>query len=147
MLARCENPKTRDFANYGGRGIRVCAEWHGFEAFFSDMGARPPKHSIERIDNEGDYEPGNCRWATKTEQSRNKRNNRWLDYKGERRLLVDWAKVLGFDNFGIQLLSNRLRRGWSVERAFSTPARKDHPAAKCPPKVMWTPPLTGAPGP
>lgn len=119
MIARCENPKTRNFDLYGGRGIRVCTRWrNSFEAFFEDMGPRPPRHSIDRIDVNGDYEQSNCRWTTMTVQSRNRRNNRWLEYRGERRVLSDWATILGI---GKQLLRWRLQNGWSVERALETP--------------------------
>lgn len=75
MLDRCRNPDNAAYANYGGRGISVCDEWQKFEAFYADMGDRPSsKHSIERIDNEGNYERSNCKWATAVEQNRNKRN-------------------------------------------------------------------------
>lgn len=78
MIARCENPRKQHWAHYGGRGIRVCARWRkSFEAFFADMGRKPaPNHSIDRIDVDGNYEPGNCRWATQAEQIKNRRPRR-----------------------------------------------------------------------
>lgn len=123
MVRRCYKPGAQNYLRYGGRGIRVCARWrHSFAAFASDMAPRPsPQHSIERINNEGHYEPGNCTWATRREQGANKRNNVWVTYKGQRRRLVHWADSLRVHP---AFLRNRLKRGWTVEQAFTTPVRQ-----------------------
>jgi len=76
MLARCTNPKRRDFKNYGGRGISVCERWRSFENFLADMGEKPPKLSLDRVDNDANYGPDNCRWATASEQRLNQRSHR-----------------------------------------------------------------------
>lgn len=92
MRQRCLNPKKDSFIHYGGRGITVCPEWESFERFYVDMGARPsPLHSIDRIDVDGPYSPENCRWATKTEQARNKRSNIRLSHNGRTMTLAEWA--------------------------------------------------------
>lgn len=117
MKARCHNPQNDGFADYGGRGIVVCARWRdSFEAFLADMGPRPsPRHSIDREDNDGDYEPGNCRWATQREQARNTSRNVWLEYQGERMVVSDWAARY---NLTAAVLLSRIRRGWPTERAL-----------------------------
>lgn len=121
MKQRCSDPKRRDFANYGGRGIRVCDEWaQSFEAFLGDMGRRPSgRHSIDRIDNDGDYEPGNCRWATRQEQGRNTRATRKIVIDEESHCLTDWLRIYGRH---VATFRGRMRRGWSVIAAITTPA-------------------------
>ena len=120
IKARCHSVGSVSYAWYGGRGIRVCERWFdSFENFFADMGPRPSKaHSVDRIDNDGNYEPGNCRWATRKEQQRNKRNNRLITYNGETMCLEAWADRLGI---GWATIHERLDRGWSVADALSRP--------------------------
>lgn len=108
MIARCENEKNNNFKNYGRRGIKVCERWHNIESFLEDMGERPSKkHSIDRIDVEGDYCPENCRWSTSREQGRNRRTNKIFEYDSQRRCLSDWASVL---NINVDTLSKYLTR-------------------------------------
>jgi len=125
MKDRCQNAHGRHFPGWGGRGIKVCERWHKFENFFADMGPRPStKHSLDRIDNDGNYEPGNCRWATWTEQASNRRNNDMVQFRGETRTLNEWSRVLGI---GQGTLWHRLYTSkWSVDEALGTPTRK-HP--------------------
>lgn len=120
MKSRCANPSSTGFEHYGGRGIRVCAVWEAsFEAFLRDMGPRPGAgYSIERNDVNGDYCPGNCRWATSGEQSRNKRSNHLVMVQGRETTLVDAVDGTGLK---YNTVLCRLRRGWSVERAISIP--------------------------
>ncbi|MES2958113.1 MAG: hypothetical protein V4792_07990 [Pseudomonadota bacterium] len=121
MKQRCYYPGERQFANYGGRGITVCPEWReSFLAFLADVGKRPSaKHSLDRIDTSGHYEPSNVRWATHREQSLNKRNNRLLTFMGETHPLREWARLRGIS---VPALENRLNAyGWTVERALTQP--------------------------
>jgi hypothetical protein len=121
MRTRCTNPNVPNYKDYGGRGIAVCERWRSFEAFLADMGPRPGLgYSIERINNDGDYEPGNCRWADRAQQSNNRRNNRLLTWNGETKTLAEWSRTTGLD---YAALLARLNRGWSVERALSTPMK------------------------
>jgi len=96
MKARCGNQTDHKFPIYGARGIKVCDRWlHSFEAFYADMGPRPTKkHTIDRINNDGNYEPGNCRWVTNFQQSRNRSTNVNITINGVTRCVVDWATVL-----------------------------------------------------
>jgi hypothetical protein len=112
MRRRCRSPNDTRYADYGGRGIRVCARWdESFVAFLDDMGKRPSaQHSIERKDNYGNYEPGNCYWATRLEQACNKRNNAVLEHNGERLILSEWQRRTGLP---VSTLSRRIARGWS----------------------------------
>lgn len=121
MLYRCNNPRSKKYPRYGGRGITVCGRWlrGGFRVFVADMGPRPsPKHSLDRIDNDGPYSPENCRWATMTQQQRNTMRNRLLAFQGQTMPMSEWAERLGMNP---KVLRNRLTRGWSVDRALSTP--------------------------
>ena len=120
MLQRCENPHHKSFKYYGGRGITVCERWHTFENFYADMGDVPTGLSIERNDVNGNYEPDNCRWATTTEQGANKRNNTLITANGETKNLMAWCRECGISKV---TLMDRIKRGWSPERAIATPAR------------------------
>lgn len=120
MMRRCLNKKQANYKNYGGRGITVCEKWKDFAVFFEDMGPRPSQaHSLDRINNMGNYEPSNCRWATWTQQARNKRNSRVLIVAGESATVPEWAEKTGL---GRSTIKERLRRGWDPERAVTTPA-------------------------
>lgn len=122
MRLRCTDPANPAFENYGGRGITVCERWlNSVQAFVDDMGPRPsPAHEIDRIDNDRGYEPDNCRWATRTENSRNRRSNRLLSHQGETLTLVEWCERLRLPRSTIQ---KRIDAGWPAERALTTPVR------------------------
>jgi len=95
MRSRCTNTNRKCYADYGARGIKVCERWDSFENFYSDMGKRPTsKHSIERDDVNGDYEPSNCRWATQVEQANNKTNSVYYTYKGTTKTFANWMRIL-----------------------------------------------------
>lgn len=123
MKDRCYNSKHKNFHNYGNRGVIVCNEWlNSFEVFYTDMGARPSSdHSIERKHNDGNYEPGNCKWGTKTEQSRNTRIVREITFDNRTQCLSAWAEEL---NILVVTLRHRIDKlGWSIERALTEPVR------------------------
>lgn len=124
MKARCGNPKHRQYADYGGRGIQVIPRWIDYNAFLEDMGRRPSKnHSLDRRDNKLGYFKENCRWATTKEQNRNNRRNRLLTHNGKTQCIVAWAEEIGVAHSVIQC---RISRGWTTERALST-RRREYP--------------------
>lgn len=126
ILQRCTNPNYHKYPTYGGRGIRVCDQWqgeHGYENFLRDMGEAPEGMSIERENNNGNYEPGNCRWATRAEQARNQRSNIRIEFRGRSMILVDWANEIGI-TYGA--LKYRLKN-WPIEKALTHPAREARP--------------------
>ena len=119
LRRRCEDTSFREYYNYGGRGITYCERWKSFENFLADMGPRPsPKHTVDRIDNNGNYEPSNCRWSTWAEQARNKRSIHLIEFQGETKCIADWVIETGINR---NTLVKRLRSGWSPERALTIP--------------------------
>ncbi len=122
---RCYNPKDHAYKDYGGRGIRVCDRWKdSFQNFMEDMGFKPtPEHTIDRIDNNGDYEPNNCRWATMDIQSNNRRDNHWIEHNGVRMTVAMWSKHLKVSSSN--LLSNKKRtESESIEHYIKNGKRK-----------------------
>lgn len=121
MLTRCCNPKSTHFDRYGGRGIKVCDRWRdSFAAFLADLGTRPtPRHSLDRTNNDGDYSPENCRWATSKEQCSNQSTNRRISAFGEVKHLAEWAREKGVH---VTTIASRLKRGLTLEEAVTIPA-------------------------
>lgn len=119
MLNRCRNKDAEGYHNYGGRGIDVCDRWLDFDNFISDMGMPADGLTIERKDNNGNYTPNNCRWATRQEQGVNKRTNRVIEFNGERLCLIDWARRLGIDQASLR---ERLDK-WPLARALTEKRR------------------------
>jgi len=115
MKQRCNNPTDRKYKNYGGRGIKVCPEWQSnFARFLKDVGYRPTdQHSLERIDNDGNYEPGNVKWATKYEQVRNSRHNVFITVNGRTQCAMDLSTETGINR---RTILYRYRSGWTGER-------------------------------
>ena len=121
-MNRCYNPNNPAYSRYGGRGIKVCERWRKIENFIADMGQKPEGKSIDRIDNNGNYSPENCRWATHKEQMNNKRNNRILIHNGLSLTMAQWAEKL---NTSSPVLCRRLNNyKWTIKKALSTPIIK-----------------------
>lgn len=119
MRQRCSNSNTVGWSSYGGRGIRVCKRWQVFENFLNDMGPKPSAaHTLDRRKVNGNYTPGNCRWAVKLEQARNCRNNRFVRFQGKTRCLSEWAEITGLSAC---LIRARLNLGWSTKRTLTVP--------------------------
>lgn len=123
MIQRCYNPKRVKFRYYGARGITVCDRWrNSFKNFLADMGPRPSRdHTLDRKDNNGNYEPHNCRWATRLEQSSNRSDSRHISFRGETHIISEWARITGLKSFTIHY---RLEHGWTIERTLTTPAKR-----------------------
>lgn len=119
MLDRCRREANRNYRHYGGRGITVCERWLAFENFFADMGRRPSdQHSIDRIDNDRGYEPSNCRWATQSEQVRNRRCSNHVTIDGVTRIFSEWCVAYGIPRGTVW---SRVDRGWDLVEAITTP--------------------------
>lgn len=126
MKSRCYDRRNPSWEHYGGRGIEVCDKWrYDFAAFLADMGRRPAiGYSIERINNDGNYEPSNCRWATAKEQANNRTTTLFVDFRGETKTLLEWADIVGIK---YQSLISRIHlRGWSVDDALTKPIVTRH---------------------
>ncbi len=126
MRLRCTDPKHRAYANYGGRGITVCARWLDSVAnFIADMGPKPsPRHELDRRDNDAGYSPDNCRWVTRATNDRNRRSNRLVTHNGETLALAEWCERFGKPR---DTVKKRLDAGWPVARALTTPVRPKAP--------------------
>jgi hypothetical protein len=116
MRSRCNNPRVTNYALYGGRGISICERWNDFANFFADMGEPPPGLSLDRIDVNGNYEPGNCRWIDQNGQQNNRRNNHLLTHNGETYGITEWSRRTGVYRHTIR---RRLERGWPIEKALT----------------------------
>jgi hypothetical protein len=113
MLDRCNNPNNKRYKDWGGRGITVCERWNVFENFLADMGLKPsPEHEIDRIDNDGNYEPGNCRWAPLLVQANNRRDNHPFTINGRTQTIAQWARESNIDPVKLR---RRIEAGWSPE--------------------------------
>lgn len=123
MLDRCYRKKARNYYMYGGRGIKVCDEWHNIENFekWAEQSGYREGLTLDRIDVNGDYSPDNCRWASRYEQANNRRNTVLVRYNGETHSISEWAEITGINR---STLNNRYWRGWSVEKMFTKGAER-----------------------
>lgn len=127
MHRRCYCVTDRHYGRYGGRGIRVCERWNSVHAFMEDMGHPPAGMTLGRINNDGNYEPGNCRWETQEQQNENTSRNRYIEWRGKTQTIKAWGQEL---NINPGRISERLRRGWSIERALTTPCPVGYEAGR-----------------
>lgn len=123
MLERCYREKNPAYRLYGAQGVRVCDRWRAsFRSFIEDMGRRPgPEFTIERLDGKRNYEPDNCKWATRVEQNRNTSRNTLIELDGRKELLVDWSHETGLSE---STIARRLQRGWSVRDSLTRPSQR-----------------------
>lgn len=129
MRQRCENPHHTSYKHYGARGISVCKRWKtSFENFYADMGVPPKNFCLERIDNNGPYSPDNCRWESRREQLNNTRRNVYYEYEGERITAFELARRKGLLP---GILSHRLKKGWSIEKALNEPVVENARHRRC----------------
>lgn len=128
MVERCRNPNDQSYKGYGGRGITVCDRWKSFQNFLDDMGEKPPGLSLDRIDNNGDYSPENCRWATALTQASNRRTNVVLSYNGISQSIAAWARDTGLTK---SCILHRLKSGWTIEQTLTiSPSRANNQRIK-----------------
>lgn len=120
MLSRCENPNTINYYLYGGRGIKVCFDWHKFTNFYNWAMNNGYKKglSIDRTDNSGNYCPENCRWVDRFEQNNNTRTNKFLSLHNKRQTIAQWSREIGISS---QTLCKRIKSGWTVKKTLTTP--------------------------
>ncbi len=125
IKARCLNSNHESYKYYGGRGIKIRSRWKkSFKCFLQDIGKKPGNSfSIDRIDNNGNYQPGNCKWSTQKQQMRNTRSNYLVTYQGKTQCLTAWEQEL---NFPRQTFRDRINKGWSIEKSFETPVGGKH---------------------
>ncbi len=116
MRERCNNPNNKMYSRYGGRGISVCERWEDYENFLADMPPKPDGATLERIDNDGDYHPDNCRWATRKEQNRNSTNNRVLEIYGQKKCVAEWCEISGVSQSLANARLNKL--GWTEKESI-----------------------------
>ena len=130
MLRRCRSPMANYYKDYGGRGIKVCDEWHDYETFrdWARTNGYRDDLTIERKDVNGNYEPSNCCWIPMAEQAKNRRNSVRVEYHGKQYILADLAREAGI---GVGTLRERLKRGWSLEQAVETPVRQKKSRPRC----------------
>ena len=129
MKRRCYATSDKSYPNYGGRGIIVCERWiHSFKNFLEDMKQRPSDtHTIDRINNNGNYTPENCRWTTRKEQIKNRRCAHNLTFNGTTKTMLEWSNITGIDYF---TLHKRIKHGWTTEDALTKPWQYHHPKAR-----------------